>query len=693
MFTLFIDGSRFIIKPEISILEACQYIGLNVPRFCFHEMLSPAANCRMCLVGIEEEEDKEDEMTPVTSCATEAEFEMDLAFDNPIIRKIREEVIEFFLINHPLDCPICDQGGECDLQDQAFEFGLPYNKFLLNKKVVEDKNFNSFIKTIMTRCIHCTRCVRFSSEIIGIDFLGTLSRGNNMEIGTFMPATLSSNMSTHLVDLCPVGALTSKYFSFQTRPWESYLIDSIDLTDGVGSNVYIRGQESEICRIIPKIHSDINGGFLSDRARHYFDFLISKQVLQYPFEVYNFNQIYTSNSVNFVKKLKDLISNEKVLVLTSNDLSFENVLFLKQLSILNKNLTFRSIENFNIKRSNLFINFDKRISKITEDDNGLCYFFSFNPSTEAAVLNARLRVLTNTNYYAIYNFGFYFDTILEDSFFINSNSKEIIKIAEGKAIELSEESFWFENSFAIFGSNFSNRGLNSTNFESYIKKRAVDLDFLNIYSQSNSLNFLYSNIKFINYSDFAEAKIIMLLNCRESLFLKKNFFQENSKTFFWLNTHKLDFPLETIIQIPMINSFEEKGTYINLEFRPQISEQFNFKKSQGKFDFISFFSKLYIYNLKKKTRSTEFIKKLANKSALLFTDYFIYYATDFLESFLSVHANNFDKITNYPFKSSFNDLFKVNNLTDFSKSMQEASQEQQKITTNFLKMTYLKKNN
>jgi NADH dehydrogenase/NADH:ubiquinone oxidoreductase subunit G len=212
MISIKIDDFEFLVKPNISILEACKYAGIHVPRFCYHEILSVAGNCRMCLVEVENTE------KPVASCVTEVDEEMSILLDTPFVKKARENVVEALLLNHPLDCPICDQAGECDLQEQTKYFGSKSGKFFYSRREVEDKNCGILIKTIMTRCIHCTRCVRFGEEIVGTRLLGTFNRGSSTEIGNYIPKIFESEISGTVIDLCPVGALTSNPYSFELRP-------------------------------------------------------------------------------------------------------------------------------------------------------------------------------------------------------------------------------------------------------------------------------------------------------------------------------------------------------------------------------------------------------------------------------------------------------------------------------------------
>jgi NADH dehydrogenase (ubiquinone) Fe-S protein 1 len=265
MITIKINNSHFLVKKNISILEACKYVGITVPRFCYHETLSVAGNCRMCLVEVE------NNPKPISSCTRPVEKNMSIFVDTPLVKKARENVIETLLLNHPLDCPICDQGGECDLQDQTKVFGSDYSRFFFNKRGVEDKNCGPLIKTIMTRCIHCTRCVRFGSEVAGVDFLGTLNRGTSTEIGSYAPNIFASEISGNVIDLCPVGALTSKPYAFKARPWELKINETIDITDSTGSNIYVNFKETEILRVLPKNNSEINENLISDKTRFSYD--------------------------------------------------------------------------------------------------------------------------------------------------------------------------------------------------------------------------------------------------------------------------------------------------------------------------------------------------------------------------------------------------------------------------------------
>ncbi|KAG0464229.1 hypothetical protein HPP92_020298 [Vanilla planifolia] len=262
---VFVDGYPVKIPKGMTVLQACEVAGVDIPRFCYHSRLSIAGNCRMCLVEVEKSP------KPVASCAMPALPGMKIKTNTPIAKKAREGVMEFLLMNHPLDCPICDQGGECDLQDQSMAFGSDRGRFTEMKRSVVDKNLGPLVKTVMTRCIQCTRCVRFATEIAGVQDLGMLGRGSGEEIGTYVENIMTSELSGNVIDICPVGALTSKPFAFKARNWELKGTESIDVTDAVGSNIRIDSRGPEVMRILPRLNEDINEEWISDKTRFCYD--------------------------------------------------------------------------------------------------------------------------------------------------------------------------------------------------------------------------------------------------------------------------------------------------------------------------------------------------------------------------------------------------------------------------------------
>ena len=271
-----VDGIEVEVEAGTTIMQACEEAGAEIPRFCYHERLSVAGNCRMCLVEVE------NAPKPVASCAMPVAPDMVVSTTSDTVKTAREGVMEFLLINHPLDCPICDQGGECDLQDQALGFGGDASRFEDNKRAVENKNMGPLVKTIMTRCIHCTRCVRFAQEVAGVPEIGAIGRGEDMEITTYLEASLDSEMSGNVIDLCPVGALTSRPYAFTARPWELRKTETIDVMDALGSNIRVDMRGREAMRIMPRNHDDVNEEWLSDKSRFVWDGL-NTQRLDRPF--------------------------------------------------------------------------------------------------------------------------------------------------------------------------------------------------------------------------------------------------------------------------------------------------------------------------------------------------------------------------------------------------------------------------
>jgi len=283
MTKLIVDGREIDVPPEYTLLQACEAAGAEIPRFCFHERLSIAGNCRMCLIEVVGGPPK-----PQASCAMAVKdlppnkdgTPRIISTRSPMVRKAREGVMEFLLINHPLDCPICDQGGECDLQDQAMAYGVDNTRYHENKRAVEDKYIGVLVKTIMNRCIHCTRCVRFATEVAGVPELGAIGRGEDMEITTYLESAMTSELQGNVVDLCPVGALTSKPYAFAARPWELGKTESIDVMDALGSAIRVDTRGREVMRILPRVNEDVNEEWISDKTRHIVDGLRTQRLDQ-----------------------------------------------------------------------------------------------------------------------------------------------------------------------------------------------------------------------------------------------------------------------------------------------------------------------------------------------------------------------------------------------------------------------------
>src|SRR5690242_6821265 len=280
MTKLIVDDKEIDVPPDYTLLQACEAAGAEIPRFCFHERLSIAGNCRMCLVELK------GSPKPVASCAWGVRDcrpgpkgePPEVSTKSKLVKKAREGVMEFLLINHPLDCPICDQGGECDLQDQAMAYGVDSSRFQENKRAVEDKYLGALVKTSMNRCIQCTRCVRFSTEVAGVPDLGAIGRGEDMEITSYLERAMSSELQGNVIDLCPVGALTSKPYAFKARPWELTKTESVDVMDALGSAIRVDARGREVMRILPRLNELINEEWISDKTRFIWDGLKTQRL-------------------------------------------------------------------------------------------------------------------------------------------------------------------------------------------------------------------------------------------------------------------------------------------------------------------------------------------------------------------------------------------------------------------------------
>ncbi|XP_074047642.1 NADH-ubiquinone oxidoreductase 75 kDa subunit, mitochondrial [Macrotis lagotis] len=386
---VFVDGQPVMVEPGTTVLQACEKVGIQIPRFCYHERLSVAGNCRMCLVEIEKAP------KPVAACAMPVMKGWNILTNSEKSRKAREGVMEFLLANHPLDCPICDQGGECDLQDQSMMFGSDRSRFLEGKRAVEDKNIGPLVKTIMTRCIQCTRCIRFASEIAGVDDLGTTGRGNEMQVGTYIEKMFMSELSGNIIDICPVGALTSKPYAFTARPWETRKTESIDVLDAVGSNIVVSTRTGEVMRILPKMHEDINEEWISDKTRFSYDGL-KRQRLTEPM-VRNEKGLltYTSweDALSRVAGMLQTVQGKDVAAIAGGLVDAEALISIKDLLNRVDSDSLHTEEVFPTEgagtdlRSNYLLN--STIAGVEEAD--VVLLVGTNPRFEAPLFNARLR--------------------------------------------------------------------------------------------------------------------------------------------------------------------------------------------------------------------------------------------------------------------------------------------------------------
>ena len=394
MTKLIVDGKEIDVPPEYTLLQACEAAGAEIPRFCYHERLSIAGNCRMCLVEVK------GGPKPVASCAWGVRDcrpgpkgePPEISTRSPMVKKAREGVMEFLLINHPLDCPICDQGGECDLQDQAMGYGVDTSRFAENKRAVEDKYLGALVKTSMNRCIQCTRCVRFSAEVCGTPEMGATGRGEDMEITTYLEHALSSELQGNLVDICPVGALTSKPYAFAARPWELGKTQSVDVMDGIGSAIRVDTRGREVMRILPRINEPVNEEWISDKARHVVDGLRTQR-LDRPYIRENGKLRAASWQEAFaaIAAKAGRIDGKRVGAIAGDLAGVEEMFALKDLLAKwgSTNLAVQGGDAFDAKLGRASYLFNPSIAGIEQAD--VLLIVGANPRKEAAVLNARIR--------------------------------------------------------------------------------------------------------------------------------------------------------------------------------------------------------------------------------------------------------------------------------------------------------------
>ncbi len=396
-----INNKEYDVPEGITIIQACEIAEIEVPRFCYHERLEIAGNCRMCLVEVVGGPPK-----PVASCAMPVINGMKVFTDTPMVKKAREGVMEFLLANHPLDCPICDQGGECDLQDQAFKYGAADSRYHEHKRAVKDKDMGPLIKTTMTRCIHCTRCVRFITDVAGVPELGAVGRGEYMEITPYIEKALTSELSGNIIDLCPVGALTSKPYAFNARSWELKKTESIDVMDAVGCNIRIDSRGLEVMRILPRLNEEINEEWISDKTRFCYDGLRYQRL----------DSVYIKRNgklqkADFAEAFKIIaakvqaLQGDEIAALSGALSGAEEIFALKTLleKLGSKNFECRLNDEKLDSKDRASYLFNTTIAGIDEAD--ACLLIAANPRKDAAVLNARIKKRTRDKNFKIAAIG------------------------------------------------------------------------------------------------------------------------------------------------------------------------------------------------------------------------------------------------------------------------------------------------
>ncbi len=386
---LTINDMEIEVEPGTSILQAAEQLGVEIPRFCYHDKLSVPANCRMCLVEIEGGPPK-----PAASCAMACGEGMKVKTESEMVKKARKGVMEMLLINHPLDCPICDQGGECDLQDQAVAYGFDRSRYHEEKRAVKDKDLGPLVGTVMTRCINCTRCVRFAEEIAGTPVLGQFNRGEDAEIGTFIDEVVNTELSGNLIDICPVGALTSKPYKYKARSWELKKTETIDVHDALGCNIRVDSRGREVMRILPRLNEDINEEWIDDRARFSYDGLSHKRIDR-PYirdeDSGKLREASWEEAFAFISEKVSGLKGEEIAALAGNMADVESMTAMKDLmsNLGSPNIDCRTDGGvYDVKERSSYL-FNSGIAAIDEADAIL--LVGVNPRYEATLINARIR--------------------------------------------------------------------------------------------------------------------------------------------------------------------------------------------------------------------------------------------------------------------------------------------------------------
>ncbi len=587
---IIINNKEIEFDVGMTVLQACELAGVEIPRFCYHERLSIAGNCRMCLVQIEKSP------KPVASCAMPASDGMKITTNSLFVDKARKGVMEFLLANHPLDCPVCDQGGECDLQDQSLFYGFDKSRFTENKRQVKEKHMGPLIKTQMTRCIHCTRCVRFATEIAGIPELGATGRGEDTEITTYLEKSMESELSANVIDLCPVGALTSKPYAFEARPWDLKKTETIDVMDAVGSNIRVDTCGWEVKRILPRVNEDINEEWISDKTRYACDGLL-KQRLDTPYMRENGKLIKTSwdKALNFlIKKLRSYEPNEIAGIV--GDLADLEMIY-----------SFKSFfedcigsSNFECRQDKIYINpqermnyvFNSKINGIEEAD--FILLIGTNPRLEATILNARIRKACIKNKIDIYCMGEPGDLTYKHKNIGSSTSiiKEIvsgshdiykkIKISKKPMIVIGESALYGKSGEYVFetikeflsNNNFIRNDWNALNILTKDASTVGAID-LGLYSINENENFQFFD-KLKNNS----FKFIYLLGADNINFDKKD------KFVVYQGSHGDKGAEMADIILPGSAYTEKNGLFINLEGKLQNAFKASYPPGEAREDWI-----------------------------------------------------------------------------------------------------------
>jgi len=565
MINIYINNIKVLVERNTTVLQACTSVKIEIPKFCFQENLGIAGNCRMCLVEVA------NSPKPIAACAMPVFDQMRIYTNTPLVKKARESILEFLLINHPLDCPICDQGGECDLQDQTLYFGSTTSRFTELKRTVEDKYCGPFIKTIMTRCIHCTRCVRFTNEICGIDNLGTTGRGNHMEISFYINKIFQSEFSGNVIDLCPVGALTAKQFAFNVRPWELSKIKTIDILDSLGSNIIIQTFQNKIVRILPKLTAGLNIEWITDKTRFFFDSLVSQR-LKEPMIKQNghFVPITWEKAFHLIESKKSSIDPSQQKFLVGNLIDIKSLYSLKNIitSMGVQSVEYTTLYNNATVDGQRIHNYKFMTPLKNFEEVDLCLLVLCDPRKEGALLNLNLRTAVNKNNLKILSIGANVD-LTYPVINLGLSLQILIHLLEGKHDVC--KAILQANTFSIL------LGPNVYKIKNY-------QDVIPLLKKKFMVNLLNFESGFLNYSELFKTKpqinnnpqLLFLYNT-DNVNIKRSLFNIYIGHHFTQNAQESDLILPS-------TTFVEKNSYFkNIEhkFQPSLKALPNLQNSKN----------------------------------------------------------------------------------------------------------------
>ena len=616
-----INQKEIQVDKNLTVMQACEIAGEEIPRFCYHDKLSIAGNCRMCLVEIE----KAPKL--VSSCTMPLMEGMSIITNSEKVNAGRKGVMEFLLINHPLDCPICDQGGECDLQDQAMYYGFDKSRYKENKRAVDNKNMGPLVNTIMTRCIHCTRCVRFATEVAGVPELGMLGRGENAEITTYLEQSITSELSGNVIDLCPVGALTSKPYQFKARPWELKRTDSIDIFDSVGSNIRVDSRAEEILRVTPRTNEFINEEWISDKVRFNYDGYYQQRI-DIPYIKKN-QKLSSSSWEESLKILKNKLKSLKPLALVGEHVDLETGYAInKFMSNFGKDNVECRTDNQAILENLDSYRFNTPLNEIENSD--LIILLGTNPKIETPIINHKIFKAYNNNS-RIFNIGenisLNYQTEYLGDKLSNLNNEKLIK-----ALKKSS------NPLIIIGSAFLNKIKNIKTLKSIfsfadkhnvITKDKNNLNFLNPYASRVGQLVLGNTTKNLcePFSKLKKEKFEIVLSFGSEHIASEQF-DNCFRVYFGHHGDEGAMKSDIILPTPLYT--EKNGIFVNIEGRPQEAKKCHnpigsakeewsiIKKLSDEFSFVfepNTFEQLRSELLKKHTKLSIFHEILSNDNA------------------------------------------------------------------------------